>query len=78
MDELDSQLVKAAEVLLIISSLRLFIARLGADRNQSNAEATDATILFAQAVLKKYLSVPKTKVKRDLTGKFIPISTPKN
>ena len=78
MDELDKELLKAAEVLLIIHSLRLFIANLKAERNQSNGEATDATVAFVQAVLKKYLSIPKLKVKKDLNGKLFPIPNAKN
>ncbi len=78
MDELDKQLIKAAEALIICAALRAFIRRLNEERNEFNQDATDATISFCHIMESKYSKISQLKVKKDIKGKFMPITTPKN
>lgn len=78
MDELDAKILKTAEALIIITALRQFISRLEADRTELNKAETDATILFIQFLIGKYLPISKEPVKRDLKGRLFPTHTHKN
>jgi hypothetical protein len=78
MDELDAQIVRTAESLIIVTALRQYISRLEALRTESNKTELDSLIKFAGAVLEKYKTIWKTPVKKDLKGRLFPIPNAKN
>lgn len=78
MDELDKQLIKAAEALIICAALRTFIKRLQSERNELNEAATDATIEFCKIMEMKHSKMSQISVKKSINDKFVPVTTPKN
>lgn len=78
MDELDKKILQTAEALIIITAIQQLIIRLEADRTEKNKTETDATILFARAILRKYSGISKLPVRRDLGGRLFPLPNTKN
>lgn len=78
MDELDKQLIKAAEALIICAALRTFIKRLESERNAINTDATTATIEFVRLMEMKHSKMSQISVKKSINNKFVPVTTPKN
>lgn len=71
-------LIDVAEAVVICAALKEFITRLESDRNAGNSIEIDATIAFCRIVGQKYYQQSKTPVKKDLNGRFMPVTTSKN
>ena len=72
------KITEIAEAVIICEAIRLFIIRLESQRTAGNSIETDAAIAFCRIVRRKYYPLSKTKIKRDIDGKYVPVTTAKN